>query len=253
MRARTGTEPSSAAPLPWWGARIASHHPQTPHNPKSSRRGGDERASRLPLTSDPFPEADLALLQGQTPRHRDGAQHSPHGRTPSCWGDARARELPTALVCPFSVCPTALPPQQRALPANESRWRPGGDREPQCRDLPCPCPCPRPSASPASRALRRGTPGAKGCPHVPQPHLPGRHLAPPRGLRNFSFGKAAGVHCSARFPRPSEPALLRRSFLGNEQPPAESPTPPALCYCSCQVLNVAAVVVVTTPSHFAFN
>lgn len=42
-------------------------------------------------------------------------------------------------------------------------------------------------------------------------------------------------------------------FLGNEQSPAESPTPPGLCYGSCQVLNVAVVVMVMTTSHFGFN
>lgn len=164
--------------------------------------------------------------------------------------------------CPSARCPSARCPSARC-PSVRQRSHHNRGRSRQTSPAPgSPGPCPSPVpvhalslslGQPGGQSPPEGHPGAKGCPHLLQPHLPGLRLAPPRCFWNFSFGRAPGVQLLLDFPRPSEPELFRRSFLGNEQPPAESPTPPVLCYCSCQVLNVAAVVVVTTPSHFAFN
>lgn len=193
----------------------------------------------------------------------------PHGCTRTCWGDARLRgqrqgpwrSHPTSSV----RCPSVrhrsqhegAPGKQVPLEAWPGQPAPGPGRPPWH------FPCSHPSAPPAllrpargAKPSRAGTTRGKGSPHLPQPHLPGLHLASLGYLRTFSLLEKL-QECSflLDFPHPSKQAIFTRSlgFLGNEQPPAESPTPPVLCYCSCQVLNVAVVVLVTTTAHFAFN
>lgn len=90
---------------------------------------------------------------------------APRGCTPTCWGDARllgqrqgpGRSHPTPPVRAPSV-----PPQQRALPANKSRRRPGQDRQPRCRDLPGALPFPVPVPRPAQPCS--GRPGEQSPP-----------------------------------------------------------------------------------------
>lgn len=245
-----GQSPPHLHPAPA-GAGAASQRCQTPHVPKSLRKWA-VRGHRLPLVSNPFPEAQLALLQG-TPRVMEpstapvgagampGCWHRsvPHG----CWGGARL----LAQVCPLSVCPAALTPQQRALPANKSRGAWPGQ---QPRSLRFPCPAPS-LGQPGEQSPREGR-DALTC---PSPISQGCIWHRAGVYESFLLEKRQECSFLLGFPRPSEQALSMRSlgFLGNEQPPAESPTPPVLCFCSCQVLNVAVVVVVTTTSHFAFN
>lgn len=134
-------------------------------------------------------------------------------------------------------------------PSKQVQRRPGQDL-PGAFPFPFPVPIPRQAreAEPSGSGTTRG----KGCPHLPQPHLPGHR---PGVYETSLLEKPQECSFLLDFPHPSEQALFMCSlgFLGNEQPPAESPTPPVLCYCSCQVLNVAVVVTVTTPSHFGFN
>lgn len=154
-----------------------------------------------------FPEADLALLQGQ----RDGAEHSPRG----CWGDAswRSRSSPVSCVRVSGSAPTTTegaPGKQ--VPLGGLAGQGAGPGPP--RRFPLPAPIPR-QAQPCSGQPREQSRhrGGKGCPHLHQPHLPGLHLASLRCLRTFSFGKAAGAQLSARF-SPSQRAGAFHVLLG---------------------------------------
>lgn len=188
--------------------------------------------------------------------------HPPAGDMPGCWDSGRARGGPirarlsgvrlsgTTEGAPGKRVPLEAGPGQAApVPGPPRRF---------------PVPCARPSANPAllrpargAKPSRAGTTGGKGSPHHTSPscisqgciwHHPGVY-------ESSLLEKLQECSFLLDFPHPSEQALFMHSlgFLGNEQPPAESPTPPVLCYCSCQVLNVALVVVVTTESRFALN
>jgi len=83
-------------------------------------------------------------------------------------------------------------------------------------------------------------------------------------MKLFSVGNPAlqkrdfllGFPCPAEHQclTPASRRLPRAPWALSEtsNPPAESPAPPVLCCGSCQVLNVAVVVVMTTP-YFGFN
>lgn len=192
--------------------------------------------------------------------------HAPAGEMPGCGASGRAHGGPIRhRLSGVRLSGTAhnttegAPGKQVPLEAWPGQPAPGPGRPPWH----FPFPCSHPSAPPAllrpargAKPSRAGTTRGKGSPHLPQPHLPGLHLASLGCLRTFSLLEKL-QECSflLDFPHPSKQALFTRSlgFLGNEQPPAESPTPPVLCYCSCQVLNVAVVVLVTTAAHFALN